>query len=221
METHYTSQAPRAARIGFVSLLGLIFSLLAGCNNRIEQNRDTIAAPVAGSLILRRGFGLLSAGFSRFASEQGTYSHCGIIDYDSARGIWIVWHAYQSDELRSDGIIGQPLEQFIAESETYRVYPPCDLPPEALQRMRTYIGERTAEGRYPKRFDLHFDLRDTSTLYCSEFVALAYRATELPAYCTNPTGHSSLIPYPYYTLDDLTRIFNRRQGHICRHNNAN
>ena len=47
--------------------------------------------------------------------------------------------------------------------------------------------------------------QDTTTLYCTEFVALAYCATEIPAYQVQPTGHNVAIPFPYYTLDDLIK----------------
>ena len=158
-----------------------------------------------GSLILRRGEGMLSTFFSKIASEGQRYSHCGIIDYDSTGQRWVVWHAYQDSSLGADGIFCQSLDSFVMESEAVAIYPALALDSLGLQRMRAYIALHRPGAQYPKRFDSRFDLRDTTTLYCTEFVALAYCATELPAYQVQPTGHNVAVPYTYYTLDDLIK----------------
>ena len=168
---------------------------------------DTMALR-PGSLILRRGEGMLSAFFSKVASEGQSYSHCGIIDYDSTSHRWVVWHAYQDSSLGADGIFRQPLDSFLMESEAVAIYPALALDSLGLQKMRAYIALHRPGGRYPKRFDSRFDLRDTTTLYCTEFVALAYCATKIPAYQVQPTGHNVAIPYTYYTLDDLIKTVN-------------
>jgi hypothetical protein len=156
-----------------------------------------------GSLILRRGEGMLSAFFSKVASEGQRYSHCGIIDFDSTSHRWIVWHAYQDDYLGADGIFRQPLDSFLMESEAVVIYPALALDSLGLQLMRAYIALHSPGGRYPKRFDSRFDLRDTTTLYCTEFVALAYNSTGIPDYQITPTGHVPGVSHAYYTLDDL------------------
>ena len=170
-------------------LLGLILYGAVACSAHHE--RETIAIDTTslrpGSLILRRGEGMLSTFFSKIASEGQLYSHCGIIDYDSTGQRWVVWHAYQDSSLGADGIFRQSLDSL------------------GLQKMRAYIALHRPGAQYPKRFDSHFDLRDTTTLYCTEFVALAYCATELPAYQVQPTGHNVAVPYTYYTLDDLIK----------------
>lgn len=191
-------------------LLGLILCGAVACSAHHE--RETIAIDTtslrSGSLILRRGEGMLSAFFSKIASEGKLYSHCGIIDYDSTGQRWVVWHAYQDSSIGADGIFRQSLDSFMMESEAVAIYPALALDSLALQRMRAYIALHRPGGRYPKRFDSHFDLRDTTTLYCTEFVALAYCATELPAYQVLPTGHNVAVPYTYYTLDDLIKTVN-------------
>lgn len=188
-------------------LLGLILYGAVACSAHHE--RETIAINTTslrpGSLILRRGEGMLSTFFSKIASEGQLYSHCGIIDYDSTGQRWVVWHAYQDSSLGADGIFCQSLDSFVMESEAVAIYPALALDSLGLQRMRAYIALHRPGAQYPKRFDSRFDLRDTTTLYCTEFVALAYCATELPAYQVQPTGHNVAVPYTYYTLDDLIK----------------
>ena len=188
-------------------LLGLILYGAVACSAHHE--REAIAIDTTslrpGSLILRRGEGMLSTFFSKIASEGQLYSHCGIIDYDSTGQRWVVWHAYQDSSLGADGIFCQSLDSFVMESEAVAIYPALALDSLGLQRMRAYIALHRPGAQYPKRFDSRFDLRDTTTLYCTEFVALAYCATELPAYQVQPTGHNVAVPYTYYTLDDLIK----------------
>ena len=195
------------ARSLLLLLLGLTLSSTVACTS--HHKRETIAIDTttlqAGSLILRRGEGMLSTFFSKIASQGQLYSHCGIIDYDSTGQRWVVWHAYQDGSLGADGIFRQSLDSFVMESEAVAIYPALALDSLGLQRMRAYIALHRPGAQYPKRFDSRFDLRDTTTLYCTEFVALAYCATEIPAYQVQPTGHNVAIPYTYYTLDDLIK----------------
>ncbi|WP_461484664.1 hypothetical protein [Porphyromonas asaccharolytica] len=198
------------ARSLLLLLLGLTLSSTVACTS--HHKRETIALDTttlqAGSLILRRGEGMLSTFFSKIASEGQLYSHCGIIDYDSTGQRWVVWHAYQDSSLGADGIFRQSLDSFVMESEAVAIYPALALDSLGLQKMRAYITLHRPGAQYPKRFDSRFDLRDTTTLYCTEFVALAYCATEIPAYQVQPTGHNVAIPYTYYTLDDLIKTVN-------------
>ena len=195
------------ARSLLLLLLGLTLSSTVACTS--HHKRETIAIDTttlqAGSLILRRGEGMLSTFFSKIASQGQLYSHCGIIDYDSTNQRWVVWHAYQDGSLGADGIFRQSLDSFVMESEAVAIYPALALDSLGLQKMRAYIALHRPGAQYPKRFDSRFDLRDTTTLYCTEFVALAYCATEVPAYQVQPTGHNVAIPYTYYTLDDLIK----------------
>ncbi len=204
---HKPQELARSLRL---LLLGLILCGAVACSAHHE--RETIAIDTTslrpGSLILRRGEGMLSTFFSKIASEGQLYSHCGIIDYDSTGQRWVVWHAYQDSSLGADGIFCQSLDSFVMESEAVAIYPALALDSLGLQRMRAYIALHRPGAQYPKRFDSHFDLRDTTTLYCTEFVALAYCATELPAYQVQPTGHNVAVPYTYYTLDDLIKTVN-------------
>lgn len=196
------------ARSLLLLLLGLALSGAGACTAH-HRKQEMVAIDTTtlspGSLILRRGEGMLSAFFSKIASEEQRYSHCGIIDYDSTNHRWVVWHAYQDDYLGADGIFRQPLDSFLMESEAVAIYPALALDSLGLQKMRAYIAQHRPGGQYPKGFDSHFDLRDTTTLYCTEFVALAYCATKIPAYQVQPTGHNVAIPYTYYTLDDITK----------------
>ena len=193
------------ARSLLLLLLGLALSGTVACTS--HHKREMIAIDTTtlrpGGLILRRGEGMLSAFFSKVASEGQRYSHCGIIDFDSTSHRWVVWHAYQDDYLGADGIFRQPLDSFLMESEAVVIYPALALDSLGLQLMRAYIALHSPGGRYPKRFDSRFDLRDTTTLYCTEFVALAYNSTGIPDYQITPTGHVPGVSHAYYTLDDL------------------
>ena len=195
------------ARSLLLLLLGLTLFGTVACSSHHEREMIAIDTTTLrpGSLILRRGEGMLSAFFSKVASEGQRYSHCGIIDYDSTSHRWVVWHAYQDSSLGADGIFRQPLDSFLMESEAVAIYPALALDSLGLQKMRAYIALHRPGGRYPKRFDSRFDLRDTTTLYCTEFVALAYNSTGIPDYQITPTGHLSGVSYAYYTLDDLIK----------------
>ncbi len=188
-------------------LLGLILCGAVACSAHHEREMIAIDTMTLrpGSLILRRGEGMLSAFFSKVASEGQRYSHCGIIDLDSTSHRWVVWHAYQDSSLGADGIFRQPLDSFLMESEAVAIYPALVLDSLGLQKMRAYIALHSPGGRFPKRFDSHFDLRDTTTIYCTEFVALAYNSTGIPDYQITPTGHLPGGSYAYYTLDDLIK----------------
>ena len=193
------------ARSLLLLLLGLALSGTVACSSHHEREMIAIDTTTLrpGSLILRRGEGMLSAFFSKVASEGQRYSHCGIIDFDSTSHRWVVWHAYQDSSLGADGIFRQPLDSFLMESEAVAIYPALALDSLGLQLMRAYIALHSPGGRYPKRFDSRFDLRDTTTLYCTEFVALAYNSTGIPDYQITPTGHLPGVSHAYYTLDDL------------------
>ena len=195
------------ARSLLLLLLGLTLFGTVACSSHHEREMIAIDTTTLrpGSLILRRGEGMLSAFFSKVASEGQRYSHCGIIDYDSTSHRWVVWHAYQDSSLGADGIFRQPLDSFLMESEAVAIYPALALDSLGLQKMRAYIALHRPGGRYPKRFDSRFDLRDTTTLYCTEFVALAYNSTGIPDYQITPTGHLPGVSYAYYTLDDLIK----------------
>ena len=196
------------ARTLLLLLLGLALSGAGACT-ALHRKQEMVAIDTTtlrpGSLILRRGEGILSAFFSKVASEGQRYSHCGIIDFDSASHRWVVWHAYQDDYLGADGIFRQPLDSFLMESEAVAIYPALALDSLGLQKMRAYIALHSPGGRYPKRFDSHFDLRDTTTIYCTEFVALAYNSTGIPDYQITPTGHLPGVFHTYYSLDDLIK----------------
>ena len=196
------------ARFLLLLLLGLTLFGTVACSSH-HRDQEMIAIDTTtlrpGSLILRRGEGMLSAFFSKVASEGQRYSHCGIIDYDSTSHRWVVWHAYQDSSLGADDIFRQPLDSFVMESEAVAIYPALALDSLGLQKMRSYIALHRPEGRYPKRFDSRFDLRDTTTLYCTEFVALAYNSTGIPDYQITPTGHLPGVSNSYYTLDDLIK----------------
>ena len=195
------------ARSLLLLLLGRTLLGTVGCTSHHEREMIAIDTTTLrpGSLILRRGEGMLSAFFSKVASEGQRYSHCGIIDYDSTSHRWVVWHAYQDSSLGADGIFRQSLDSFVMESEAVAIYPALALDSLGLQQMRAYIALHTPGGRYPKRFDSRFDLRDTTTIYCTEFVALAYNSTGIPDYQITPTGHLPGISNSYYTLDDLIK----------------
>lgn len=195
------------ARSLLLLLLGLTLFGTVACSSHHEREMIAIDTTTLrpGSLILRRGEGMLSAFFSKVASEGQSYSHCGIIDYDSTSHRWVVWHAYQDSSLGADGIFRQPLDSFLMESEAVAIYPALALDSLGLQKMRAYIALHTPGGRYPKRFDSRFDLRDTTTIYCTEFVALAYNSTGIPDYQITPTGHLPGVSNSYYTLDDLIK----------------
>ncbi len=153
-----------------LALLGLSGWLLwpEPARSEAEQYRLTeaeLASLEPGDIILRRGSGIVSDFIAQLLREPYDVSHCGIIvEHDSA--LWVV-HSVSSSLSDFDGMQAHRLPVFVAQSKPRSV---------VVSRLRTEkdrgrIALRAKE--YLRRqvpFDHHFDLEDSTTIYCSELV---------------------------------------------------
>lgn len=123
-----------------------------------------------GDVIMRRGYGYISDMIGRFLDEERLLTHCGVVTVRKD-GYWVV-HALSSNVSEIDGMQAHRLEDFVRQS-----YPGSIV----VTRFRTEedrggISRRAVD--YLRRqvpFDHHFDVVDTSTIYCSELIWLIVR----------------------------------------------
>lgn len=118
-----------------------------------------------GDIILRRGSGIVSDFIANLLQEPYDVSHCGIVvEHDSA--LWVV-HSVSSSLSDFDGMQAHRLQAFVGQSKPQSV---------VVSRLRTPLDRQPIAERakgYLKRqvpFDHHFDLADSSTIYCSELI---------------------------------------------------
>lgn len=162
------------------------------CNDKSGHRPSILPSDIelkCGDLVLRRGFGIMS--HAVIAADTGCqYSHIGIV-VDSC-GYLMIAHAvpgepdFDGDEDRVK--IDKP-ETFYAED---RAGAGCVLRCKNSKAARK-AGEK-ALSTYKRRmlFDHQFDTRDTSRMYCSEFIEFAYKSAGYPL--TSGQRHDINLP---------------------------
>jgi len=122
-----------------------------------------------GDVLLSRGESALSAQIARAGDVENVFSHAMIVGEDSAGKLYVV------ETTARDDVAALPLKQYFEENPDARmaVYRHAD---QALaKRAGRFIYDRiTARGK-PILYDFHMNENDSSKLFCSEVVQLAYR----------------------------------------------
>ncbi|MCS6981199.1 MAG: YiiX/YebB-like N1pC/P60 family cysteine hydrolase [Flavobacteriales bacterium] len=123
-----------------------------------------------GDIILRRGHGFVSSVINELFHTGYNLSHCALLYND--KGKWKVIHSVSSELSETDGVQSETLEKFVRESVpgsliVVRLSQPNLDPEEPIKFAKQYL-----ERRIP--FDNRFDLKDTSKIYCTELIYLAY-----------------------------------------------
>lgn len=153
-----------------VLLAGL---LLAGCHGTQEQVLLTGAEDFRdGDMVLRCGTGAESRLIVQ--RSNATYSHIGILQYDSLAGEWTVIHAVPGENAPGEPeyIKRETLADFFAPINAQRgAWMRIDCADEAARRAAEYCRRKADEHVL---FDNDYLLEDTTELYCCELVWRAY-----------------------------------------------
>lgn len=131
-----------------------------------ELTRQESGSLRSGDIVMRMGYGMVSALLETSAGGQGV-SHCGILRGEGPD--FAVIHSISSELSEEDGVQQCSLKEFLAGAKpgSFVAVRSTAAPGEDIVTQ----AERYLEQRTP--FDLAFDLRDTSRIFCSELVYLA------------------------------------------------
>lgn len=152
-----------------------------------------------GDIILRRGTDLVADAL--IASKPGSrFSHVGVVLIE--QGQPIVVHALPADAT-DDGVRREPIEQFLAPSQTadaalYRI---PGLSFETRDRVRAYVGSRL-----DAPFDARLRFSDDSALYCTELVLKGFQAAGIDLTTTLPSIEMPTLPEPAFPPDAFRQI---------------
>ena len=166
---------------------------------RLQDKKDIATGRAVlqdGDLVLRTGNDFISLTLRQFSRRNKTYSHCGVVRIENGQAM--VYHA----------IGGEDNPDARLRKDSFQAF--CD--PEhnlgfGVFRYRLTRQQRTRldsvvdlDFRLKIRFDMKFDLRTDSSLYCAEFVYKALgKATGQPHYL--PLSH--IGTFDYVAIDDL------------------
>ena len=129
----------------------------------------------SGDIILRRGFGLVSASIAGTLAEEFSVSHCGIVDVDSNGNPRII-HSVSASLSDFDGLQDCSIKEFCLESKqnsliVVRFRDTGDVPLASLaSTAQTYLDRKIP-------FDGVFDITENEKMYCSEMVWSALKET--------------------------------------------
>ena len=130
--------------------------------------KKELAMMRSGDIILRRGFGLVSASIASSLNEAFSVSHCGIVDVDSNGNVRVI-HSVSSSLSDFDGLQDCTIEEFCKESKenslmVVRFRDTADVPLANLSKTaQTYLDRKIP-------FDGVFDITQNDEMYCSEMV---------------------------------------------------
>jgi hypothetical protein len=126
-----------------------------------------------GDILLRRGYGRVSDAIIGLVPERYPVTHCGIL-LRNRRGQWQVLHSISEGKLNGPSL--QSLNNYLRESHQ------GSLIAVRKQGSPAQIAAFIAEARRIQAknlpFDMGFDHRDSSQLYCLEFIHLAFQGSE-------------------------------------------
>jgi hypothetical protein len=165
-----------------------------------EKHTETILPDFAllqtGDLIVRHGKGFISEALMKFSRNDSRYSHAGFIVMENNAPF--VYHAIGGEENKSNKLRKDPLSYFCmpGNAEAYGIYR-YNLTPE----QKPAIARRAEEYfRAGLEFDLSFDLKSDSAMYCTEFI---YKIITAVTGNGNYISLSSVNNTPYVALDNL------------------
>jgi len=153
--------------------IAVLLLLLCCCSGRHERVEVTGAEEFRnGDMVLRGGCGAESRLVMQRSSSS--YSHIGILQYDSLVGEWMVIHAVpgENEPGEPEYIKRETLSDFFAPVRAQQgAWMRIDCSDEAAGRAAQYC-----RNKYEARvlFDNDYLLQDTTELYCCELVWLAY-----------------------------------------------
>ena len=160
-----------AKKAGFVLLVSMV--LTTACHRPRERVQLTeMDCFRDGDMVLRCGGGAESHAVVRHS--QSSYSHIGILQYDSLNAEWLVIHAVpgESPVGEKDYVKVEPLTDFYAPERALRgAWMRVDCSDEVARKAACYCRMKFDEKVV---FDNKYLLADTTQLYCCELVWRAY-----------------------------------------------
>ena len=162
-------------RLGTLSVGALIWwlSMLCACS----ENRTSVV--LAGEESFREGDLMLRCGYgaeSRVVTEasRSVYSHIGILHRDSLAGEWMVIHAVpgEAEQGETEYVKCELLATFYAPDRAVSgAWARVDCPDSIASAASHYAWQKAKE---QVEFDNDYQLSDTTLLYCTELIWLAY-----------------------------------------------
>lgn len=125
-----------------------------------------------GDLVFRCG----SGAESRMVTEasRSSYSHIGILHYDSLTARWMVVHAVpgEAEAGEPEYLKSEPIEEFYAADRAFQgAWARVDCADSIAAEAARYALQKVAER---VEFDNDYQLSDTMQLYCTELIWQAY-----------------------------------------------
>ena len=130
-----------------------------------------------GDLLLRCGHGLESQAVTYRSGS--TYSHIGLLQYDSLHGEWMVLHAVpgEAKQGQPEYLKRESLSEFFApERATVGAWMRINCPDSIARKTVDYALQKIQDGVV---FDNNYQLLDSTQLYCTELVWRAYMQQEI------------------------------------------
>lgn len=182
------------SKIVLILLLSLFFGrCLNNGSKEIEQKKLTRYQHLkSGDVVLRLGNGYFSSIFKNYASREQKYSHIGIVSIED--NIAFVYHAEASEFTGVGSVKKETLNYFLKDIEVFDFY--------RLEKYDAVHIAKVAKDYFNAKtpFDLDFNTKDDSELYCAELVANAININLSESFI-KPTillGNKTL-----YGLDDI------------------
>lgn len=187
---------------------------MTACSVRVDEGgtvRDDVPLDSLrdGDLALRQGTGLDSEAVLRLDSAGGQYSHIGIVVSDN--GKWKVVHAVPGESRDGiDRVKIEPIDTFFLSTRAAH---------GAVMRLRgcSAVAAREAAQSAARLvgvpFDYNYNWQDTTRLYCTQLIAVAYSSAGIdllsgvPRLSGRNTKNIIVFPGDIASNDSLTTIF--------------
>lgn len=187
---------------------------MTACSARVDEGgtvRDDVPLDSLrdGDLALRQGTGLDSEAVLRLDSAGGQYSHIGIVVSDN--GKWKVVHAVPGESRDGiDRVKIEPIDTFFLSTRAAH---------GAVMRLRgcSAVAAREAAQSAARLvgvpFDYNYNWQDTTRLYCTQLIAVAYSSAGIdllsgvPRLSGRNTKNIIVFPGDIASNDSLTTIF--------------
>ena len=193
-----------------------IFALIYDKNDEKQRvyhdrlSKKEIAELRTGDIILRRGFGVVSASIATSLNGEFSVSHCGIVDVDSNGNVRVI-HSVSSSLSDFDGLQDCTIKEFEHESKAnsimvVRFRDTADVPLANLAK----TAQKYLDQKIP--FDEGFDLSEQEEMYCSEMVWSAMNETF--GYDIYPDkSKTEVVKFsPFFDTTHFQRIINHHKA---------
>lgn len=204
----------RAWRHRALLMAVVVMMAMTACSVRVDEGgtvRDDVPLDSLrdGDMALRQGTGLDSEAVLRLDSAGGQYSHIGIVVSDN--GKWKVVHAVPGESRDGiDRVKIEPIDTFFLSTRAAH---------GAVMRLRgcSAVAAREAAQSAARLvgvpFDYNYNWQDTTRLYCTQLIAVAYSSAGIdllsgvPRLSGRNTKNIIVFPGDIASNDSLTTIF--------------